>query len=352
MAIPKTYARGKELTAGSENANRPAEPAKHEHMIRFHFPAGLIAVCIAILFVSGCHRGTVNEITINLDPNTTQSLDAGHSENFTATLAGDTTNKGVRWSITLNGNTCSTGTGSTCGTLSNPTITSVTYTAPNVSAQTNFTLTATSIEDPVIVGNVTIGVDIAPQFAANASTGVPTGAMNGVPYTGTVQAIDGVQPLKFSLASGSLPAGLSLNSLSGGIVGTPTFQGPGSQTYNFSVQVTDFDQVSAAAPLALSITVAGPPPLSATASLPQGFLGGGYSGAISSTGGVPPLTFGLTSGSLPPGLSMGSTNGQITGIPTTNGTYPFAVLITDSAIPTHQTANVSASITVSTPSRL
>jgi hypothetical protein len=343
MAIPNTYARRTMDSAarGFESNRQANRPAKF--MKRFLFPASLIAICAALVLFAGCHKGSATAISVTLDPNTTQQLDSGHSLNFTAAMGGDTTNKGVSWKLTLNGNTC-TGTG--CGTLSNATNTSVTYTAPNVSAQESFTLTATSVADPIVSANVTVTVDIAPQFT---TTSIPAGAENGVPYNATIVADDGVPPLTYSIASGSLPAGLQLNP-TGTIFGTPTFDGPGaSQTYNFVVQVTDFNGAQALVPLALAITVAAPPAISATPSLPQGFLGATYSGAISTTGGVPPLTFGLSSGSLPLGLTLSGTGGQITGLPTATGSSSFSVTVTDSAVPTHQTTTVSGSITISNP---
>jgi Putative Ig domain len=345
MAIENSYARSRKPS--SANAGNPQESPAHIGWIRL---AALLLICGALVIEAGCHKGSITSVSISLDPSSTQTLDAGHSQNFTATLGGDTTNKGVTWSLTLNGNVCSSGTGAGCGTLSNVTNTSVTYTAPNVSAQTSFTLTATSVYDPVIKSTATITVVIAPQFKPNIT--IPTAANNGVPYSATVSAQYGVAPLTYFISSGSLPAGLTLNPNSGEILGTPTFPGPGSQTYNFTVQVQDFNGVTAATPLALSITVAGPPPLSASASLPQGFLGAPYSGTITSNGGVTPLTFGISGGSLPAGLTLNSGSGQVAGtVATSNatGSYPFTVSVTDSAVPTHQSASVSGSITISTP---
>lgn len=56
----------------------------------------------------------------------------------------------------------------------------------------------------------------------------------GIAYSETLNAAGGTSPYSFSLASGSLPPGLSLSS-SGVISGTPTSAG----TYTFSVTVTD-----------------------------------------------------------------------------------------------------------------
>jgi hypothetical protein len=354
MAIAKTYARNNH----SSTANGEISTQPDQRLTRPRFFAGLAVIYMALIFVAGCHKGSGTAITIAIDPNVAQNLDAGHTQIFTATLAGDIENKGVRWTLTLSGNTCTTGLG--CGSLSNATATSVLYTAPPaVSAETSVTLTATSIFDPIITSTVTINVQIPPMFT---TTSIPSSAMNGVPYTATVVATDGVVPLTYSIAgatgttcgiNGNLPCGLTLNPTSGTIVGTPTFDGPGSSLKsNFIVQVTDFNGSTAVTPLVLAITVAAPPPITGGASLPQGFVGAGYSGTITSNGGVPPLTFGLSSGTLPPGLTLTSTSGQITGLPTTTGTSSFTVTITDSAVPTHQTVQVPGTIVISNPPQL
>src|ERR1035437_6495197 len=54
-------------------------------------------------------------------------------------------------------------------------------------------------------------------------------------YTGSAAASGGVGTLTYSLASGSLPTGLSLNAASGAVTGTPTAVG----TFNFKVTAAD-----------------------------------------------------------------------------------------------------------------
>jgi hypothetical protein len=350
MAISTTYAQ-----TGRSSASQLHRPSGLARMTRLGVRPALFLLCLAAAFLAGCHHAASNSIAIQIDPSTAQSLDAGHSENFTATVAGDINARGVAWSLTLSGDTCTGTTAVNCGTLTNVTNTSVTYVAPvSLSSTETVTLTATSVLDRTTTGNVTINLQIPPQFT---TTTIPPSATNGVPYTATIVAIDGVTPLKYSVVSGTLPAGLSLNANNGNIIGTPTFDGPAaSQTSNFSVQVTDFNGVTALNPLALSITVAAPTAIQASAALPQGFTGATYSGQISATGGVPPLAYALVpgSGSLPPGLGINSTSGVISGLAAVDPavtyphTYSFTVQITDHAIPT-QTFPLPASITISKP---
>ena len=64
------------------------------------------------------------------------------------------------------------------------------------------------------------------------------------------------------------------------------------------------------------------------ASLPNGVVGEAYSAMISATGGVAPYTFGVTSGTLPVGLSLSSA-GVLSGTPTTAGTSDITITATD-----------------------
>jgi hypothetical protein len=107
-----------------------------------------------------------------------------------------------------------------------------------------------------------------------------------------------------------------------------------------------------------------------TASLPTGTVGLAYGASIGSSGGVLPIAWSLLTapeceaggGSLPPGLSLASSNstsGSITGIPTAAGTYAFTVMALDSGSPrqcTNQaleiTINPSGPLTIATTSLL
>ena len=88
-------------------------------------------------------------------------------------------------------------------------------------------------------------------------------------------------------------------------------------------------------PLAQGLTLTGP---TGTAQ-----VGIAYSSALTATGGVPPYTFSITNGALPPGLSLNSSTGAITGTPTTTGTYNFTAQVADS---NSNTATASFSIVV------
>ncbi len=65
-----------------------------------------------------------------------------------------------------------------------------------------------------------------------------------------------------------------------------------------------------------------------TSPLPAGMVGASYSLSIGTSGGVAPFSWTAT-GTFPPGLGLGPTNGSVTGVPTTAGTFSFTITVTD-----------------------
>jgi len=70
-----------------------------------------------------------------------------------------------------------------------------------------------------------------------------------------------------------------------------------------------------------------------TDQLQAGTVGAFYEQAIDVAGGVWPLSWSLQSGDLPPGLSLNSNTGVISGMPGTTGTYNLTVEVRDSRTP-------------------
>jgi hypothetical protein len=83
------------------------------------------------------------------------------------------------------------------------------------------------------------------------------------------------------------------------------------------------------------------------AALPDGALGIPYSEQLTIAGSTPPETFSLSSGTLPPGLSL-SPAGLISGNPTTIGTFAFVVAGSDAGS-CNSTANYSIEIMQTVP---
>jgi sugar lactone lactonase YvrE len=82
-----------------------------------------------------------------------------------------------------------------------------------------------------------------------------------------------------------------------------------------------------------------------TATLPNGTNGAAYSQTLTATGGQTPYSWSLTSGTLPPSLTL-ATNGVISGTPTTNGTFNLTVQVTDAL---SVTATQALGLTVGSP---
>jgi hypothetical protein len=171
--------------------------------------------------------------------------------------------------------------------------------------------------------NWTVGTDTTPNITTTSLPGTTIGAT----YNQTLAETDGEPSLVWSILSGSLPTGLSLNSSTGVISGTV---GGSAGTYSFTVKIEDESggAGSESDTQALSIVVAAAPVITTT-SLPDGAVSSSYSQTISKTGGTGSGVFSVQSGSLPAGLSLNSSTGVISGTPTTPGNYSFTIRYTD-----------------------
>jgi Putative Ig domain len=162
-------------------------------------------------------------------------------------------------------------------------------------------------------------------------------AQAGQPYEGLLDtsAQDGGE----FFVSGTVPPGMLVRvqgPVTGTIIGgTPTTAG----TYTFTVSGTDNSGISIA-PMTYQITVVGnfqPPPLKINGSsvLPSGTVGTEYANVFSVSGGSIPYTWSVLSGQLPPGLTLTSditlsqTGDDLSGTPTTAGTFTFTMQVTD-----------------------
>lgn len=87
----------------------------------------------------------------------------------------------------------------------------------------------------VLMGQAPAGFSIVPVLTAKLPV---AGGRVGTPYSGSFTAVGGIAPYTFSITSGSLPAGLSMNPSTGAITGTPTAESTPS-TPNLTVTVVD-----------------------------------------------------------------------------------------------------------------
>jgi hypothetical protein len=159
-----------------------------------------------------------------------------------------------------------------------------------------------------------------------------------VAYSATLSATGGTPPYNWTVKSGALPAGLSL-STAGAISGTPTAAGAST----FVAQVTDSKSGSAVSGN-LSIAITGGMLTITTTVAPTGTVGTAYNFQLAATGGVPPYTWAVTSGSnLPAGLSL-APSGVVSGTPTAPGTSNPSITVTDETTTNSLSQNVNFTI--------
>src|SRR6202522_3605761 len=154
-------------------------------------------------------------VSVSVSPASVTLSSAGKQQ-FTATVSG-TSNTAVTWSATA-GSFNATGL----------------YVAPAVTEQTNVVVTATSVVDPTQSGNASVTIAPVNQQPLQIATGSLPQGQQGSTYSEVFSATGGTAPYSWSIAAGTTPPGLTMNS-GGDLSGMPTSTG----TFNFTVMVAD-----------------------------------------------------------------------------------------------------------------
>lgn len=130
------------------------------------------------------------------------------------------------------------------------------FTAPAHAASKTVTVTATSTGHASAHASVSVTITAAGPTISTAR--IPD-AVDSTPYNTSLVASGGRQPYQWSIASGSLPAGLQLSSTTGTLTGSATKTG----SFPFSIRVTDANAHSATQSLTLEVSAStatcGPP---------------------------------------------------------------------------------------------
>ncbi len=162
--------------------------------------------------------------------------------------------------------------------------------------------------------------------------GLPNGRLTDPYNTGFV--VDGGSGTQtWSVASGTLPAGLSINGSTGVITGTPTAVGAAL----LEISVTD-----ASGTATDTVTLAVTPILAATLTLSELEVGEAYAVFPVVTNSVGIVHWAVSNGSLPPGLALNALTGEIFGTPTAAGSSTFSLTVTDAT----QSVTISETVTV------
>lgn len=138
-----------------------------------------------------------------------------------------------------------------------------------------------------------------------------------------IMAASGVGP--FTWSATGLPAGLTMSS-SGVLSGVPTSAGSGSATITASNSGGSTNKN-----ISWTVSASATAPVIASSPTPSnGQTGSSYTFSPGRTGSTP-MTWGVSVGSLPPGLTINSSTGVISGTPTTAGSYSFTLQAVNSA---------------------
>jgi hypothetical protein len=153
-----------------------------------------------------------------------------------------------------------------------------------------------------------------------APTLIPDGEQ-GLPYSANLHAIGGDPPYLFTLVSGSLPPGLTLEP-DGTVTGIPA-----KTTKKSSFGVAAMDSGGTTVTGTFRFSILKPVQIVSTA-LPSGKQGKRYSTRMKGANGKPPYVW-LVAGSLPPGLDLDPTSGILAGNPSAPGIYTFTIEVID-----------------------
>ncbi|MBU7315157.1 putative Ig domain-containing protein [Paenibacillus oleatilyticus] len=170
-------------------------------------------------------------------------------------------------------------------------------------------------------------LQIHPQLVIHAPV-LPEGTVGTAYLQQTLSASGGNGTYTWSVASGSLPAGMMFDPATAALGGTPAADG----TYSFTVQVADGNGVKATKAVTLLIRAA----LTVqTPELPEGTVGIAYANQeFSAAGGSGTYTWSV-SGTLPAGLTfavdpLDPKKAFVQGKPTAAGAYEFQIQVKDS----------------------
>lgn len=193
-----------------------------------------------------------------------------------------------------------------------------------------FTVTVRDSTLATVTRSAAITVNVPPPPLAFPIQLLPDGRANA-PYSYQLLFSGGPAAKVFTIYSGTMPAGLSLNSTTGAITGTPTVAG----TYLYSVAIYDTNRTllpggvsvqgfyHTIVPMAGALNFPAP-------TVPQGTVGVAYTTTFKAVGGVAPYVWG-TQSVLPNGLTLNATTGVLSGTPTTTGTGNYTITVNDAS---------------------
>lgn len=284
--------------------------ASSRKVISFFGVLGLslsLTACVGVSSGNSSSNSTGSSIAVSLTPGSAV-LSSSAKLQFTAAVT-NTSNVGVAWTASV-GNIDANGL----------------YTAPQVSTTTTDTVQVTSSADSTksATAYLTITAGSQPNTLTIATTSLP-GAISGDPYAVVFEATGGIAPYSWTLASGTLPQGLTLQN-GGNLSGTTTQIGQ----YSFTIQASDSSSPQQTATQSFSLSVSsstGGPTVSAF------FFAADYNAEHN----WPPID-GLGQSATLTGIRLWDDGVKWAHINTSNGVYDFTAL--DKFLDDAQAANM------------
>jgi len=213
---------------------------------------------------------------------------------------------------------------------------------PTAGASATYTVTVTDANQATATASFSLTINGAVTATQALASKVLTQNVATTSFT-PVTGAGGTAPLTYSV-SPALPGGLSMASASGAITGTPSAS---SAAASYTVTVTDANDATASAGFNLAVDAA----LTTTQAVAAATLVQNAAAApftpVTASGGAGALSFALSGGTLPSGLSFSTSSGQIAGTPTaTLAATTFTVTVTDQTVPVAQTSSKTFTLTV------
>jgi len=305
-----TYLNSGDLTNGSStvtNYLQPLSPGTYSVMVNYNSD-GVHNAATAFTTITFQKATPILSLTSSVTPSAT-----GQPVTFTATITGGAT--GV---VTFLVDGASIGTATISDAIATLTTSALTAGAHTLavlySGDSNYN-TATSTAISQVVGTSPIVDSVTPSRVPPGGFVTIRGYNFGASQGTSLVTVNGSAAIATSWSNTNITATLSGSTPNG----------------NDQVSVKVGGTTSNALPLAVP-----PAPVITPSSLPNGSIGKLYSAQLSANGGTPPYTWSIVVGSLPPGLSL--YNGEISGTPTTSGSYTFLVSVSDSSSPALMTS--------------
>lgn len=201
-----------------------------------------------------------------------------------------------------------------------------------------FTTTLRVRDAQYITRDIPISITIDPYTAPSLTGALDVYATKTVAYSDGLSVVDGTAPFTWTIASGTLPTGISINGSTGVIAGTPSDTSYTDRA--LTVRVTD----ALGSVVQYSFTLKYADTLSYPSTYPTGFVSTAYDHTPASPGGHAPLVFAVITGSIPAGLSFDTASGRLFGTPTTAAATGVTLRVTDAA---GNVSNISPTLTIS-----